>query len=331
MILIALAAAAAAPQPGKIATFKDWTVGCDNIRHCEVVALMPEGGDPSDSSYLRIVIARDGARDAPVTATISFEAPPPRGAKQALAVDGKPVVPLAASGDDSVVVTLDAVARAALLKGTTLSLLRNGKPIGRASLAGLSASLRFVDAEQMRAGTVTALVATGPATAVPPAPPAPVVRAALPPAGAARAIKGAENDALKKRFKCDGDIGGPEDSEAHPLTPGKTLILLACGAGAYNFTAVPLIAVGKSVTVAPFDLAPSWGEEGGQAALVNAGWDAKKGELTSYAKGRGLGDCGTSQTYVWDGTRFRLTEQRTMGECRGSIDWMRVWTATVVR
>ena len=331
MILIALAAAAAAPQPGKIATFKDWTVGCDNIRHCEVVALMPEDGDISDSSYLRIVIERDGARDAPVTATISFDAPPPRDSKQALAVDGRVVQALVASSSDAVVLTLDPGVRAALLKGSTVSVLRDGKSIGRASLAGLSAALRFVDAEQKRAGTVTALVATGTATMLPPVPPAPVIRMALPPAGAERAIKGAENAALKKRFNCDGDLGGPQDSEAHPLAPGKTLILLACGGGAYNFTAVPLIAVGKTVSVAPFDLRPSWGEEGGQAALVNAGWDAKKGELTSYAKGRGLGDCGSAQTYVWDGARFRLVEERTMGECRGSVDWMRVWTATVVR
>ena len=48
-------------------------------------------------------------------------------------------------------------------------------------------------------------------------------------------------------------------------------------------------------------------------------------------KGRGLGDCGTRRTYVWDGARFRLTFQAQMDECRGSIDWIPTWRARAVR
>jgi hypothetical protein len=42
MILLASLAAAAAPQPAELKTFQDWTVGCDNGRACQAVALMPE-------------------------------------------------------------------------------------------------------------------------------------------------------------------------------------------------------------------------------------------------------------------------------------------------
>ena len=31
-----------------------------------------------------------------------------------------------------------------------------------------------------------------------------------------------------------------------------------------------------------------------------------------------------------DGSRFRLTEARGMGECRGSINWLTVWRAKAV-
>ena len=42
-LLLALAATVAAPQPGELKTFKDWTVGCDNGRACQAVGLLPDG------------------------------------------------------------------------------------------------------------------------------------------------------------------------------------------------------------------------------------------------------------------------------------------------
>ena len=42
-----------------------------------------------------------------------------------------------------------------------------------------------------------------------------------------------------------------------------------------------------------------------------------------------IGDCGGSETYVWDGKRFRLTEATSMGECRGAWHWIRTWSARV--
>jgi hypothetical protein len=47
-------------------------------------------------------------------------------------------------------------------------------------------------------------------------------------------------------------------------------------------------------------------------------------------KGRGIGDCGGSQHYVWDGTEFRLVAVEEMGECRGVVDFISVWRARVV-
>jgi len=83
--------------------------------------------------------------------------------------------------------------------------------------------------------------------------------------------------------------------------------------------------------IAKFDYAPGETEaSGGTAMLVNAGWDAKTGQLSSYDKGRGLGDCGTSKEYVWDGAMFRLVEARAMPDCRGSVNWLAIWRAAPV-
>ena len=44
MLLLALAAAAAGPQPGALKTFTDWTVGCDNTRTCRAVGYQSDVG-----------------------------------------------------------------------------------------------------------------------------------------------------------------------------------------------------------------------------------------------------------------------------------------------
>ena len=77
-------------------------------------------------------------------------------------------------------------------------------------------------------------------------------------------------------------------------------------------------------------LDPSAGKSG-TGDITNGDWDPKTRRLSSYEKGRGLGDCGSTENYAWDGARFRLVEQNEMGECRGSADYIRTWTARTDR
>jgi hypothetical protein len=39
--------------------------------------------------------------------------------------------------------------------------------------------------------------------------------------------------------------------------------------------------------------------------------------MSSYGKGRRLGDCGSAENYVWYGNKFRLIDAGAMPECRG--------------
>jgi hypothetical protein len=50
---------------------------------------------------------------------------------------------------------------------------------------------------------------------------------------------------------------------------------------------------------------------------TNASFDKKTMTLSTFAKGRGLGDCGTAEDWVWDGQNFRLTLLRIMPHCKG--------------
>jgi hypothetical protein len=137
--------------------------------------------------------------------------------------------------------------------------------------------------------------------------------------------------ALRRKHGCTLDeVGGPEEAETAALAAGETLLLLACGSGAYNVSSVPFVVRRGRAEIADFDFKPAWWEKG-KPMLTNAAWDAGRGLLISFGKARGLGDCGTTNAFAWDGRAFRLVEQADMDECRGSRDFITTWRATVVR
>lgn len=327
LILAALALAQAAPQQGPMKTFGDWVVACDNVKRCEMTSLQPEGGDWSDDGW-QMAVTRDAGpnggwtielmgEDSPKGVALKVEGAPADAIWRGDALAGAPAASLvAAMANGKAVVVQDGA----------------GKALGRISLTGSSASLRFIDAEQGRVGTVSAAVAKGakPASAVPAAASLPVI-ASVRPAGTPTVLSAPLLNQLWTQSDCAENYEGESrpDVERHALGGGATLVLVPCGAGAYNFSTVPYVVKAGKAQIAAFDASPGWTGDG-PPMLVNAGFDAKTGELGSYAKGRGIGDCGSAETYIWDGTRFRLTEARAMGECRGSTNWLAVWRARAV-
>lgn len=199
-------------------------------------------------------------------------------------------------------------------------------------LGGSSAVLRWVDDRQKRAGGVTALVARGPAPAraMPPVPRAPVVkRAHLPPQDTLPARVPPvvwESEGARECAEANLDEDLPEAElnasvEAYlkeharieaRLTPELLLVSVPCGAGAYNYWDLYLLVSDSGVRSAGVG-----SQEEEPDRLVNSSFDPATAELHAFAKGRGLGDCGLSETYVWDGTAFRLTEAWSMPKCIG--------------
>jgi hypothetical protein len=333
MIILAAAAAVAMPHPSPLKVFQDWIVGCDNGRACHAVALLPENG--ADGGATMAVRRGPEAKAMP---EIDFTLD---GAGAAgLAAGGKRLpVRLIAQQDGPKVAPADMPAViAALRTAPSLEILDSkGGSLGTVSLAGASAALLYMDEAQKRVGTATALARPGrlPAESVPAPPPLPVIRAA--PTGNAPplVLTPARLAALRKAQGCTLDeVGGPDTVETYALDAGRTLILLACGSGAYNVSVVILIATrsGSDLRIVPaaFDGPRDVGDDS-KPVLVGADWDPKAGRLSSYDKGRGIGDCGIVQHYAWDGARFRLIEQDEMGECRGSLDYITTWRAEVVR
>ncbi len=326
LALMLVAAAAGAPKPGPIEIYRDWTVGCDNGRACQAVGLMP----PEDYDAATMAVKRGAEPGAAPEIWVTARDVEP----VAVSVDGRRFALSAIQSEDQTsyrpaeaAAFLDAIVsgkRAVLLD-------KAGKEVAALSISGASAALLYMDDKQGRVGTVTALVRKGdkPASAVP-APPALAVISAAPASGKPpRMLKPAELTAARSESACEK----PEDEgepEAFRLDDRHSLVLvpLRCGSGAYNFLSVALI-VDESGKASPAQFDTDDGGEGEANWVYNSGWDPEERRLGTYFKGRGIGDCGTAQSYAWDGSRFRLAEQSEMGECRGSMDYITTWRAEV--
>ena len=331
---LALAAALAlAPGAARAGadSFKDWTVVCDNLRTCQVA------GFSADDSELPAVLrlSRSGEAGAPAKVEIDLLGETGFADKApTLAIDGRVVMTAkAVTSRDSADFTavLDDTQVGPLLgaarNGTLLSVRAGDKELGQVSLAGMVAALRYVDDQQKRVGTVTAMIAKGsaPAAGVPAPPPSPILHPA--PAIAQTGLPAKPPAAVKTlagKAECDVEPGSEGKPEAFRLSADKVLWQIPCGGGAYNFSSL-FVVVDK---VGRAGLAPLEGVDDGLA--TNADYDPDTRLLDAYDKGRGIGDCGNSSKWVWSGEAFALSESRVMPVCRGyGGDWPVVFRAKV--
>jgi len=325
-MLLALMVSAAVPI-APIETFGDWAVACDNVRVCEMVSLAPEDHDGPETDFS---IRREPGPDG--TLTVAIGAGHRRPTKVRISIDGK-LVQSAVMDEKGICFTgADAqLFAAAMVKGKQFRVLdENQRRVAEASLAGSAAAFRYIDARQERAGTVTAVVALGtkPAASVPASPPTPVV-SQVRPVGRAAEFAPALRARIGKESRCDTVAGADSGRSAtlHALGADQTLVLIPCGAHpSYNERSVAYVLEDGRATLAAFDYLHDQ-QNGGLPSLINVEWDEAKGELITNNGGSLPGDCGSSESYVWDGTKFRLIEAFSMDECRGARKALRVWHA----
>lgn len=334
LALTALSASLLQPSPK---LYKDWIVGCDNVRACQANALNPP--DNTDD-YLMMTITRSGVPGdtAKLSVPLPYETIP--GARFALKVDGILRAAFAAQSGDVQTIALTRPLLRALAGGHRFALFdAHGHNVGKGSLAGLTAALRYIDARQHRLGTVDALQATGtkPDTSVPAPPAMPVIET---PAQSSKPPRRISVALATKLLGPDAYICkdyGKIHPRSYRLDAGHSLVLIDhfCDGGAYNLpTSVYVLGESGPPRLARFDVGPGFSdgsEDPETGELINGAWDPKSRRISSYELVRGIGDCGTSEIYAWDGNRFRTTEAKEMGECRGSKDYIRTWTARTSR
>ena len=314
--------------------FRSWAVACDNALTCEAINLPPE----NEQDDALAVVIRKGYRpgDALSVSISGFETTNDR---YHLKVDGRETDsgPLAPFQREILLADKEALKIVrALARGNRFVLLDGaGTRLGSGSLAGSAAALKYIDAIQNRIGSKDALAGGGRKSTKPAWLPLPVVKAIR--IGTTAPIPGTPEliDLIEKSPCRDERFGVTEDS-AYSLGRSsgnaRAMVLISCGSGAYNMSHTPYVgtqnASGKwFFEPAKFDYATEPAD--GPKLLVNASWDPQKQQLDSFSKARGVGDCGNAESYIWDGTMFRLTSAIGMDECRGSLNWLTLWRADV--
>ena len=327
-------------QAQTVKQFKDWLVSCDNRHGCAAFGF--EARNDVNSSYVRI----DRAPEPSAAPTIVIQAVVDKDVKDVrirLSIQDGPggvfAAPFPAAFGRVTLTKEQAGAFITTLNEATglgVTLLAGTAPAEQkiVSLDGAIAALRFMDAEQRRAGGVTAIVAKGPApaSAVPEPPALPVVTA----------VKIAEMVApLPVRppgVQASEDCSGLADVEhvymAFTLDAERTLWGACQNWGAYNQDYKFFIVAKKHASPAPIDgyAQPGQASRSSSAGMLASPVLDKDGKtILSVFENEGGGDCGVSTNWVWDGQALRLVEQRAMPICRGvSIeDWPIVFKATV--
>jgi hypothetical protein len=354
--LSAPAGDAVAAESGIEAQFRNWIVGCDNVRTCRAIGFPAE---PEVASGAALIIDRSGEGAATPALKLRLDRPDddakPLEGKLDLAADGKALGQLEVgrnfrlepndvgrwAGDIA-----DPPIEAALLKALRSSRVitarrPSGDTLAAISLDGAAAALLFVDDRQRRIGTRGALMRPGekPDSMVPAPPALPDPGASPAPAGGSRprAVPTEVRrlyDADVGKDDCDPDLAKGAKPEIHRLDARTVLFGFPCWQGAYQGSTAyylssettPPKAQRISLPRPPVRRSPDQGSEPASPLhiVTGDGYSPDLGEIMEFGKGRGLGDCGVTGTWRWTGSAFALTSYSSMPVCGGidPDDWL---------
>ena len=131
---------------------------------------------------------------------------------------------------------------------------------------------------------------------------------------------------------CDPEVVKDQsEAEAWRLGPDTTFYSLVCTQGAYNTVSALYLtdAAGGSPKAVSLPWPAAQKTDVAPNVAENIGFDPKTMALTSFSKGRGLGDCGGSTSWLWDGQGFVLLDATELDACPGALpeDWPSIYSA----
>ena len=305
--------------------FRDWMAICDNGNACFAFAAATDG-----IGWIRV--AQQPGPEARPEVAVGYWPAEGEAGPFALTIDGEayalmPVTDLVGE------VSADRAAEVvrALADGNAAQV----GAAGNLSLSGASAAMRWIDERQGRLDTVTALRRRGdkPASAVPAPPPLPVVTPA--PAvsqtgfGDKDQVLPAALEALPAVIACRAETSHSDWVQqavmSARLDASTELWGVPCFMGAYNMGHEWFVTGPGGRDPRPARLTSTSDEP--TSTTINAGYSPEARTLTAFAKGRGIGDCGTASTWTWTGREFVLTSELEMPECWGvpADYWPTTW------
>lgn len=342
----AMPATAAAPAAAPVLQirsetkqFRDWSATCGNDGTCWAFGFAPEFAagwvritlEPGPDAQPQILFGYWPDSDAKGSGQIALTIDG-RAFASTLSPEGEPEAPI---GE---IRTAARAAIDAMAQGKVMTI--RGASTQDVSLHGAAAALLWIDEKQGRLNTPTALIRRGdrPASTVPVAPPLPTV---TPAPAVDQAGFGDVNQTVPAALRSRTEVGTCLKESAMPAVSDMVMSArldartelwgVPCGAGAYNVSHNWYLTGPGGRDPRPAILAGTAGPGADPVmadnSTVNGGYDPKTRTLSTFAKGRGIGDCGSAQTWAWTGDRFVLTEESTMGQCAGvrSDLWPVAW------
>jgi hypothetical protein len=289
---------------------KDWELACDNTRTCR------SAGYSAGSGGISVLLTREAGAKGILNAELAITEVD----EQTPSAPSDGLITLRIN--DEILGTVkertpfsqhQTAALVRAIKGTGKVIFEWNKHQEQLSDAGAYAIFLKMDEFQGRLNTSTALTKQGslPTTSIPPALSAPMIHAgAVAADNLSRPLTKPELQSIGKWLKqqvdqdtCPMAYENSEGGRLYPLNQERALIQLPCWLAAYND--------GSAFVLIDAEL------DTDSATLIST--DANgygMGELSASHKGRGIGDCFSFESWVWDGKTFVQSEKSTTGSCR---------------
>ena len=319
LLLTLLSVAAMATSIKGIGNYQDWDLVCDNTGTCRMAGYQDESSDPVSILFTRAA-GENAAVEGKFTILPFGEADRDVQVGQDIEIwlNGKSLGKVKHISDDAPDKLTEEQTKALLsgLKKESEIRLTYGKTTLKVSDKGAAAAMLKMDEFQQRLNTPSALIRQGQekhAVLAPQA--APKVEAVSVNNRKTIELKRGEKQfnhvlaLLRKANSCDDEDITSQDITLYPLTQNKVLAEALCVRGAYQGTNYYAVLDNKLSKV----------EQVLAEQYNRAEYDEKQGYafVRGTYKGRGVGDCWSSQDAVWNGKIFIRTSEWTTGSCKG--------------
>ena len=333
-LLAVLPATALAAQPqGFYQNYQDWDIACDDTGTCRLAGYQAD----ETETPVSILLTRQAGANAAVAGEVSLlpfnddEAQLDGIAtRNELVLNGKSLGKLALNkkGQGKLNSAQTNALLEALKKESKIS-IRAGKYEWHLSDKGAAAAMLKADEFQGRLNTPSALIRKGNSSQAVLSPqPKPVIRAVAVPKTAGDILEQdtPHHSAVMKLLRNSNRVSEGDDNycyalhnkeqmdwnrslSIYPLNKQQVLVEAVCIGGAYQTSGYYAIADKKLTKIEQVLPPMTYGGHGG--------FDEKTATLSGSFKGRGIGDCWSGNTAVWDGKTFVRSEEYTTGSCKG--------------
>ena len=299
--------------------YQDWDLVCDNTGTCRMAGYQDESSDPVSILFTRAA-GENAAVEGKFTILPFGEADRDVQVGQDIEIwlNGKSLGTVKHISDDAPDKLTEEQTKALLsgLKKESEIRLTYGKTTLKVSDKGAAAAMLKMDEFQQRLNTPSALIRQGQEKHAVLAPQAALkVEAVSVNNRKTIELKRGEKQfnhvlaLLRKANSCDDEDITSQDITLYPLTQNKVLAEALCVRGAYQGTNYYAVLDNKLSKV----------EQVLAEQYNRAEYDEKQGYafVRGTYKGRGVGDCWSSQDAVWNGKIFIRTSEWTTGSCKG--------------